>query len=105
MSNAQASAAKTNVLAIVSLVTSILGIGIVGVITGHIGLHQIKTTGEQGRGLAIAGLIIGYLQIATVILFFALWSVFADYVGLGGLSFFDAVNYAIMLLTAMMMIR
>lgn len=30
------------------------------VITGHIALHQIKRTGEKGRGLAIAGVVIGY---------------------------------------------
>jgi hypothetical protein len=56
--------AKTNVLSIVSLITSILGFGLVGVITGHIGMNQIKKTGEAGRGLAIAGLIIGYIGIA-----------------------------------------
>lgn len=52
---------KTNVLAIVSLVASILSFSIVGVITGHIALSQIKKRAEGGRGLAIAGLIVGYL--------------------------------------------
>ena len=68
MSNSDASVAKTNVLAIISLVTSIIGFTLVGIITGHIGLSQIKKTGEQGRGLAIAGLIIGYLSIFLVLL-------------------------------------
>jgi hypothetical protein len=72
MSTPAVAGARTNVLAIVSLVTSILGFGLVGVITGHIGLNQIKKTGEEGRGLAIAGLIIGYIQIAAVVLFIAL---------------------------------
>ncbi len=52
---------KTNVLAIVSLVTSIIGLSIVGIITGHMSLSQIKTRGEAGHGLALAGLIIGYV--------------------------------------------
>ncbi len=39
-----------------------------GIVFGHISLSQIKRTGEQGRGLAIAGLIIGYLCTALVIL-------------------------------------
>jgi len=52
---------KTNVLAIISLVASILSFSIVGVITGHIALNQIKKRAEGGRGLAIAGLIVGYL--------------------------------------------
>ena len=58
---------KTNVLAIVSLVSSFF-ISIVGIITGHIALSQIKKTGEQGRGMAIAGLIIGYIGIAAGII-------------------------------------
>ncbi|MFD4420748.1 DUF4190 domain-containing protein [Agromyces sp. NPDC058484] len=75
---------KTNVLAIVSLVASIAGfiiwgIGFVaGVICGHISLSQIKKTGEQGRGMAVAGLIIGYIGIALTILgaiiFFAVFA-------------------------------
>ena len=58
---------KTNVLAIVSLVSSFF-ISLVGIITGHIALSQIKRTGENGRGLAIAGLIIGYVYIAFIVL-------------------------------------
>ena len=77
------SGAKTNTLAIVSLVASLVGLfsGIgflVGIICGHISLGQIKKTGEQGRGLAIAGLIIGYvgivLAIILTILFFAVFA-------------------------------
>ena len=55
-------------LAIVSLVTSVLGISLVGIITGHIGLSQIGKIGEKGRGLAIAGLVLGYLGILISII-------------------------------------
>jgi hypothetical protein len=71
MSNTAASGAKTNVLAIVSLVTSILGLSIVGVITGHIGMNQITKTGESGRGLAIAGLVLGYLGLVVEVIWVA----------------------------------
>ena len=69
----QPTGAKTNTLAIVSLVASLIGLvsGIgflVGIICGHISLGQIKKTGEQGRGLAIAGLIIGYVGIVLSII-------------------------------------
>ncbi|GGC50096.1 hypothetical protein GCM10010974_35280 [Brevibacterium sediminis] len=37
---------------------------VLAVIFGHIGLGQIKRTGAEGRGQAIAGLIIGYVTIA-----------------------------------------
>ena len=63
---------KTNVLAIVSLVSSFF-ISIVGIITGHIALSQIKKTGEQGRGLAIAGLIIGYIGLVVGIIAVIAW--------------------------------
>jgi hypothetical protein len=75
--------AKTNTLAIVSLISSLVGLFIIpllgsitAVITGHMSLGQIKQTGEQGRGLALAGLIIGYVglgfMLLGIILLFAL---------------------------------
>jgi hypothetical protein len=68
-------APKTNTLAIVSLVSSLVGIfiipfigSIVGVITGHMSLSQLKTNGEGGRGLALAGTIVGWVGIGFSIL-------------------------------------
>jgi peptidyl-prolyl cis-trans isomerase B (cyclophilin B) len=58
---------KTNGLAIASLITSFF-ISIVGIILGHVALSQIKRTGENGRGLAIAGLVIGYVSLAIGII-------------------------------------
>ena len=72
-----AASTQTNTLAIVSLVSSIvgmfsLGLGyIAGVVTGHIALGQIKRSGEQGRGMALAGLIIGYVGIGLSVLLLA----------------------------------
>ncbi|MFE5671157.1 DUF4190 domain-containing protein [Agromyces sp. NPDC056523] len=63
---------KTNVLAIVSLVSAFF-ISLVAIITGHIALSQIKKTGEQGRGLAIAGLIIGYVGLVVGIIVAIAW--------------------------------
>lgn len=64
---------KTNTLAIVSLVASLSSLillvtSIVGIITGHIALRQIKRTGENGRGLALGGLITGYVLTAFYLL-------------------------------------
>lgn len=64
--------AKTNVLAIVSLVSAFF-VSLAAIITGHIALSQIKKTGEQGRGLAIAGLIIGYIGLVVGILVVIFW--------------------------------
>lgn len=61
----------TNPWAITSLVLGLFGTAIFAVVTGHIAMAQINRTGEQGRGLAIAGLILGYLEIVFWAIFFA----------------------------------
>ena len=39
-----------------------------GIVFGHISLSQIKRTGEEGHGLAVAGLVISYLiTVGTII--------------------------------------
>lgn len=62
--------AGTNGLAIASLVTGILGFlwitPLLAIVFGHIALSQIKRTRQGGRGLAIAGLILGYLWVALL---------------------------------------
>ena len=86
MSNTSASGAKTNVLAIVSLVTSILGLSIVGIITGHIGMNQIKKTGESGRGLAMWGLVLGYLGLVVEGIWVAVAIAAASALSSGGMT-------------------
>ena len=55
---------KLNTLAVVSLATAVTGFGAVAaVITGHISLAQLKKTNEAGRGLALTGMILGYVGI------------------------------------------
>jgi len=83
---AYAYAPRTNPLAIVSLVLSLVGLltwitAIGGVITGHIALSQIKRTGEGGRGMAIAGVIVGYVMVGFMVLYI-LFIVFV-FAGLG----------------------
>lgn len=72
---------KTNTLAIVSLISAFF-ISILGIILGHIALSQIKKTGEGGRGLALAGTILGYVflvfQIVAIILIIATGAFFAS---------------------------
>ena len=70
-------APKTNVLAIVSLVAALVGMfiipfigSVVAVITGHMSLSQIKRTGENGRGMALAGTIVGWVGIGLSIIGF-----------------------------------
>ncbi|MCS5735925.1 DUF4190 domain-containing protein [Herbiconiux daphne] len=78
--------AKTNVLGIVTLVLGVLGFGIVPVITGHIALSQIKRTGEEGRGLTLAGLILGYVTLAGWLIVAAFWIAVAGFAAVGALA-------------------
>lgn len=69
-----APAAPTNQLSLWSMITGIaaltvgwvipLPFGIAAVILGHIGLVEVKKTGQQGRTYAITGLVTGYVSIA-----------------------------------------
>jgi len=69
-------AAPVNALAIVALVLSfVFSIG--GIVCGHLALSQIKRTGESGREMALAGLIIGYVLTAAAILAVLAWLVIA----------------------------
>lgn len=53
---------RTNTLAILALIFAFFG-SVLGIVFGHVALSQIKRTGEQGRGLAVAGLVIGYVSL------------------------------------------
>ena len=54
--------AKTNGLAIAALVCGFF-CGILGIILGIVALNQINKTNEGGKGLAIAGIVIGAVGI------------------------------------------
>lgn len=58
---------KTNLLAILSLVGAFV-FSLAGLVLGIIALKQIKQTGEKGRGLALAGIIISSLSIVISII-------------------------------------
>jgi uncharacterized membrane protein YidH (DUF202 family) len=57
------SSEKWNVLSIVAFVISLLGFNIIAVILGFIALNQVNRSGERGKGLANAAIIIGLLSI------------------------------------------
>jgi hypothetical protein len=72
---------KTSSEAIISLISAVLGWlgffglgGIIAVIFGHIAKNQIRKSGGRlgGDGLATAGLILGYVNIAITLIGFCL---------------------------------
>ncbi len=107
--------AGTNSLAVVSLVMGVLGIvlaaasilltfvccggfplvglslvlGIAAAICGHLALRQVSETGEQGRGLALAGLVTGYAGVGLSVVV-----IFVMLLGLGLFAVFAAAGQA-----------
>ena len=82
-------ARPTNGLAIAALVCGIaqFAVGVTfipAIICGHMARRQIRETGEGGDGMALAGLILGYvggaLLIMGVVLFVLLFAVAARHV-------------------------
>lgn len=88
---------RTHTLAIVSLIFGLLSwiglplIGaIVAVVTGHLARSEINRSPEQfeGDGLALTGLILGWLNIALSVLAIA-----AIFVFFGGMAFLLAMAH------------
>ena len=46
---------------------------IVAIVTGHLARREIRRTAERGSGLATAGLVLGYLHLAFLLLLLALF--------------------------------
>jgi hypothetical protein len=67
------STAPLNTMALVGFILSLSGVAtgitlIPGIVLSHIGMSQIKRTGESGRGFALAGLIVGYCLLGLSVL-------------------------------------
>jgi hypothetical protein len=92
---------KTNTLAIVSLAAGIgsffahvfpfLGgftVALIAVITGYMARKQIQETGEQGMGIATAGMIIGIAHLLLIVLLViaVLFAIFVMSIALFGAS-------------------
>jgi hypothetical protein len=67
---------RTNALAITSMVCGIVQFfgfwllaAIPAIVCGHIARRQIRQTGEQGSGMALAGLIMGWVGVALTAIF------------------------------------
>ncbi|HWH00721.1 MAG TPA: DUF4190 domain-containing protein [Pilimelia sp.] len=71
-------AAQTNGMAIAALICSLAGLAVcvtapVGAILGHVARRQIRERGEQGDGMALAGIIVGWIVTALGVLLTVFW--------------------------------
>lgn len=74
---------RTSGLSVASLVLGIVGIAtgccsfgilsIVAVVLGHLGLHETRDNTVKGRGMAIAGMVMGYVLVAPSAVISVLW--------------------------------
>jgi hypothetical protein len=61
---------STNGFAIAALICGLVGLvsyglgGVLGIVFGIVGLRQIRQDGQAGRGLAIAGIVVGAVTLA-----------------------------------------
>jgi len=63
-----AGSANTNTMALLALVFGVIGGTGIPIVLGHVALSQIRRTGEGGRGLAIAGLVLGYVGVGGLLI-------------------------------------
>jgi hypothetical protein len=65
------SRSSTNGLAVASVVVGLFWMwwlgSVLAVVFGHVALKQIAHNGQSGRGLAVAGLVLGYIGLATLL--------------------------------------
>jgi hypothetical protein len=67
---------KTNTLALTSMILSLCGLACgltapVGAIMGHVARRQIRERGEGGDGMALAGIIVGWILTGLILAYIA----------------------------------
>lgn len=91
--------APLNTMALVGFILSLSGLAtgitlIPGIVLSHIGLNQIKRTGESGHGFALAGLIVGYCLLGLSVLGIIILVVLAVIFPLVFVNAFSNMRYA-----------
>lgn len=71
-----APARRTDGVSIGALVTGLLGMSLISVVLGIVGLRRTRANGTGGRGMAIAGIVLGGLS-------FVAWAIFGILIAVG----------------------
>ncbi|OLB65696.1 MAG: hypothetical protein AUI10_05725 [Actinobacteria bacterium 13_2_20CM_2_72_6] len=79
------SSGQTNVMAILSLVFAFV-FSPLAIVFGHIAKKQIKERGEDGDGLATAGLVLGYIFTGISVAICAFWVIAVVFLASAGHS-------------------
>jgi len=60
---------QTNTFAILALIFGVMG-GLLAVPFGHIGIRQTRDGAQGGHGMAVVGLVLGYLWLCVWVVYF-----------------------------------
>ncbi|MEV3935868.1 DUF4190 domain-containing protein [Glycomyces sp. NPDC049804] len=75
----------TNGMAVAAMVVGIVGVcgflGILALIFGNVAKRQIRETGDQGDGMATAGIVLGWIGTAATIFWIAYYIIMIVFVG------------------------
>lgn len=73
---------STNGKAMGSLILGVIGVtgvpfmaSVVAIILGHMARHEIAETGQEGKGLATTGIVLGWIGVVLVVTAVAFFSV------------------------------
>jgi hypothetical protein len=94
------STSPLNTMALIGFILSVSGVvtgitAIPGIVLSHIGMSQIKRTGESGRGFALAGIIVGYCIVGLSVLAVVIIIVLALIFPLLLVSAFSSTSYSL----------
>jgi hypothetical protein len=84
---------RTNSMAIAAMIVSLASlftcpvVGAVGIYLGNRARAEIRRTGEEGDGMAVAGVVVGWVAIGLTVLYVCF---FAAIFGMGTVPFFFA---------------
>jgi uncharacterized membrane protein YvbJ len=70
--NNNVSSDKNDGMCMASFILSLVGLGILPIIFGVIGLNNTSKNGTKGRGFAIAGIVIGCVELVAYLISFAI---------------------------------
>ena len=73
-----------NMLAIIAFVAAFI-VPVAAIVIGHLALGQIRQTKQQGRGLSLASVVLGYSFTAISLVLFSVWAII----------FFQAISMSI----------
>lgn len=77
------------ILGILSLISCSILTGLPAVICGHMALKEVQQSYSalNGRGLAVAGLIMGWFSVASIVVI--IWVLWMMFIGVGAVSIFS----------------